>query len=158
SILHLLEGNLTLNQLQISNLHIYKTTTSTMLIPPLPLLIQINNSIIITLNLNSLPLPLILVRPPNCNILWFIITKQRLQRLLHDPASNKIQCHSSGKHKFKIVIKLDQSHLLIDLRDELCRTRKGNSGNTNETVVHGLVLLDALAEGSALVVDGEGRD
>ena len=105
-----------------------------------------------------LPLNLPLLRPPDRNIFGPIITKRNLEPLLHDPAAREIHHHDHRHGHPERVVELDQSELLVQLGEEFRRAGEGDAGHEDEAPVHALVLRNALAEGTALVVDGEGRD
>ena len=99
-----------------------------------------------------------LIRPPLRNILRLVIREKHLQRLLNNPTPRIIQNHNGTHRNLKLKSKRHQTKLLVDLRHKLGSTAESDTGDHEDAVVHALVLLDGLAEGAALVVDGEGRD
>ena len=99
-----------------------------------------------------------LIRSPDCNILWLVVREEELQTLLNDVTSDKIESHDAGNHDLEFGGEGDKLELLVEFGNELGGTGEGNTGDGNESPVHALVLADGLTEGSALVVNGKGRD
>jgi len=81
-----------------------------------------------------------------------------LQHLLDNPAACVVQDHEDGQGKLKFRAEGNQTQFLVDFGDKLRGAGEGDTGGGDKTPVHGFVLADGLAEGPALVVDGEGRD
>lgn len=81
-----------------------------------------------------------------------------LQHLLNHPAACVVENHEDGQGKLELCAEGNQTQFLVDFGDELRGAGEGDAGGGDETPVHGLVFADGLAEGTALVVDGEGRD
>lgn len=81
-----------------------------------------------------------------------------LQHLLNNPAACVVENHEDGQGELEFVAEGNQAQFLVDFGDELRGAGEGDAGCGDETPVHGLVFADGLAEGTALVVDGEGRD
>jgi hypothetical protein len=101
---------------------------------------------------------LVLIRSPDSDILGLEITEGRLEPLLDDPACSIIDNHNGSNHNLKLGRKRHKLKLIVDLRDELCCAREGDTRNEDETPVHSLVLANRLTEGTALVVDCESGD
>jgi hypothetical protein len=113
------------------------------------------------LRLSLISAPLLnseLIRPPLRNILRLVIGEEHLQRLLNNPATSVIQHHNSTHSNLELSGEGHKAELLVDLGDELGRAAESHTRDHQDAVVHALVLLDGLAEGAALVVDGESRD
>lgn len=105
---------------------------------------------------NSLPLQLL--GSSLGNIAGSVITKELLQGDLDKPASTVVDDHDGGHVGFELVRERNKLHTLVDVGEKLESTGKSQSGDTDDTVEHTLVLGERLTEGTALIVDGEGRD
>lgn len=81
-----------------------------------------------------------------------------LEHLFNDPATTVIENHDGGHGDLEFGGKWDKLQLFVDLRDELGGTGESDTSDHDDTIVHTLVLLDGLAEGTTLVVDGKRGD
>jgi hypothetical protein len=103
-------------------------------------------------------LPCQLIRPSQRNRLGPEVTESALEHLLHHPTAHKVHHHRGGHDHFELGAERHQAQLGVQLGDELGAGAKGDEGAGDQPPVHAAVLADGLAEGSALVVDGEGGD
>lgn len=99
-----------------------------------------------------------LIGTPLGDILRLVVREKSLESLLDDPATDVIQDHDRAHGDLKLGVERHEAELLVDLRDELGGAAESDAGDHEDAVVHALVFPDGLAEGTALVVDGEGRD
>lgn len=99
-----------------------------------------------------------LVGTANSDVLRAEVAEQVLQDVLNQPAAAVVKDHQHGECDLEFGGERNQAQLLVDLRHELSGAGECNSGCTDQTPVHRPVLANRLAEGTALVVDGEGRD
>jgi hypothetical protein len=119
--------------------------------------------LLLSLSLNLLQqftvrLALELIRTTNSDILRTEVTEQVLKNILNDPAATVVEDHEDGEGHLELVGEGHEAQLLIQLGDELGGTGECYTGSGDKAPVHGLVLADRLAEGTALVVDREGGD
>lgn len=106
----------------------------------------------------AIRLALELVRATNGNVLGTEVTEEVLEDVLDEPATTVIEDHEHGEGHLEISGERNQAQLLVQLGDELGSTGERDTGGSDETPVHSLVLTNRLAEGTALVVDREGGD
>jgi hypothetical protein len=99
-----------------------------------------------------------LIRPPLRNVLGLVVGEEHLESLLDNPAAGVIEDHDGAHSDLELCGERHEAELLVDLGDELGRAAESHAGDHQDAVVHSLVLLDGLAEGAALVVDGESGD
>jgi hypothetical protein len=92
------------------------------------------------------------------NVLGAEVTEHVLQHLFNYPTATVIKDHDAGHGNLELGCERDQLELLVDFRNKFGSAREGDAGNHDDSVVHALVLLDRLAERTALVVDGKGGD
>lgn len=131
----------------------------------LQLLIHLNLPLLLLLRLSLSRLPgfafsftLQLVGTANSDILRAEVAEQVLQDVLNQPATAVVEDHQHSECDLELGGERNQAQLLVDLRHELSGAGECNSGGTDQTPVHRPVLANRLAEGTALVIDGEGRD
>jgi hypothetical protein len=96
-----------------------------------------------------------LIRPPLRDILRLVVREEHLESLLNNPAASVIKDHDGAHGNLELGGEGHEAELLVDLGDELGGAAESDAGDHQDAVVHALVLLDGLAEGAALVVDGE---
>lgn len=127
--------------------------------PPLdlPRLLLLCLSLKLLLRL-ALRLALQLIRAPDSDILGAEVAEQILEDSLNQPATAIVEDHQHGQRHLKLSAERHQTQPLVHIGDKLSRTREGHAGCGDKTPVHGFVLANRLAEGSALVVDREGGD
>ena len=108
--------------------------------------------------LHRLPrrLTLQLIRSPLSNILRPEITEEPLQHILNHPATAVVQDHENSQRSLEFHAEGHEAQFFVHFGDELGGAGEGDARCGHKTPVHGLVFADGLAEGTALVVDGEG--
>lgn len=110
------------------------------------------------LDLLSLGFAMELVRATLGDVTRAVIAEESLEDLLDDEAGDVVDDHDGRHLGLKLIGEGDQLHLFVDLRDEFHGTGEGKAGDTDDAVEHAFVLGKRLAEGAALIVDGEGGD
>ena len=103
-------------------------------------------------------LPLQLILTAHGNVAGLEVAEQVLEDNLNEPAGHVIQDHDNSHRPLELIREGHELHLLVELGHHLSRASESNGRDTDNTVEHALVLRDRLAEGAALVVDGEGGD
>ena len=108
--------------------------------------------------LHRLPrrLTLQLIRSPLSNILGPEITEEPLKHILNDPATAVVEDHENCQRSFEFHAEGNEAQFFVHFGDELGGAGEGHARCGHKTPVHGFVFADGLAEGTALVVDGEG--
>lgn len=129
------------------------TDTKTPLDLPLLLLLSLSLNLLLQL---AIRLTLKLIRTTNSNILRTEVTEEVLKHVLNEPATTVIEDHEHGESHLKLVRERNETELLVEFGDELCRAGECYTGSGNQTPVHGLVLANGFTERTALIVDREG--
>jgi len=123
---------------------------------PLPLLALLLLFLLSRLLLLANTLTLQLIRPALSNVARAQVAKQLLEYPLNDVARDKIDDHDRGHDGLKVFIERHQLHGFVQLGQHLSRAGERDGRDSHNAVEHALVLRKGLAEGPALVVDGEG--
>ena len=92
------------------------------------------------------------------NVTGVEVGEAPLEDTLDNVAEAKVENHGCSHLRFEFLGEGDELHALVDLGDELEGADKSEAGHAENAVVHALVLGEGLAEGAALVVDGECGD
>lgn len=79
-----------------------------------------------------------------------------LEYCFHQITPDEIDNHDGGHDDFELGGEGNHFQLLVDFRDEFRGAGECDARDEQEAPVHAAVFADALAEGPALVVDGEG--
>lgn len=136
-------------------LYVYIHGRTTALNFTLLLLLGLSLNLLLQLTLR---LALQLVGTTNSDVLRTEITEQMLENILNQPAATVVEDHQNGQGNLELIGERHKAQLLVQLGDELGGAGECDTGGGDETPVHGLVLADGLAEGTALVIDREGGD
>lgn len=131
-------------------------TTPSFFLPPLLILLDLLEELLRPAL--RLPPRLPPLNPPRDDRLRLVVRKQVLEYDIGDPRESKVEGHDGAETRAEGPLHRDELQPAVELGDEIGRAGEGDGGDTEETVVEGRVFGDTLAEGTALEVDGEGRD
>jgi hypothetical protein len=103
-------------------------------------------------------LSLKLIGSPEGNVLGLVIPEAPLETLFDEPAGAKVEDHRSSDHPLEVAGERNELEFGVEFGNELGCTGECDTRNEDEAPVHALIFADGLTEGTALVVDGKGRN
>lgn len=120
---------------------------------PLLLFLRLLHKLLLSL---ALRFPLQLIRAANSDILGAEVAEHVLEDGLNQPATTVVKDHQHSQGHLELIAERHKAQPLVHLGHKLGRAGERNTRRGDKTPVHGFVFANGLAEGTALIVDGEG--